>query len=539
MNHLISIIKELEIELRSNEGKLESKELWTKLSELPEWDYRIIQDAMLRIRMFIQSGNDNFVHKLYEQPFKSYPDNITSQTDILIVQLKRDQADTSLTDSWNRLIVPAGLRSKTIEIWGYQVTAGRNFAVKEALKMGAKYLLFIDDDILAPNNALMKLYNLMIENDVLVTSALYYKKVEPLEAPFENEHGQIFIPEKDDKIASPFQVANSICGMGFCLLNLEQISNKVPMPLFWEFGAPDGFWSMGEDAFFTQNLVEYTGSAPLVDTSIKCMHMDKTWKKLYGERDNQVVYASGIWDSNDIDSFERMRVPPEYPLILICIPTRLENDPIAADLENLILLRGYRSELFRVWDKGVDEARNICAAEALKREADYLLFIDNDIIPTKDGLTKLLKDMEETKGPVVSGDYPMKGKPAHSASTHLDTNGLVTALDRTEDFKKGKLFKANWLIGLGFCLINTNVFRQMRQPWFKCYAQGKESQVNEDAHFTELCFENGYNVYINPKAECLHVDFQNRVIYGERKEDEQYAGFDDIMNSCSYFKEET
>ena len=116
--------------------------------------------------------------------------------------------------------------------------------------------------------------------------------------------------------------------------------------------------------------------------------MDKVWKKLYGERDNEVVYASGIWDSNDISSFERMRVPPEYPLILICIPTRNDNEPIACNLDELMLLRGYRSELFRVSGHRVDDARNICAQEALNRNADYLLFIDNDVLPPQTGLVK-------------------------------------------------------------------------------------------------------------------------------------------------------
>ncbi len=549
MKHLIPIIKELEIELRSNNGKIESKELWGKLSELPDWDYRIVQDAMLRVRIFMKNGDDNFAYKYFEKNSNIIERNKIQKYDITIALLKRDQADICLTDAWNSLIVPPGMSSKIIEIWGEMVTRGRNHAIEQAMKFGSKYILFIDDDIVAPNNALHKLHDLITTpykdgKIPLVVSGLYYKKYKPLSAPFENESGQIFIPNSDDKTTNPIQPAKNICGMGFCLIDLEEVSKQVPFPLFWEFGAPDGFWSMGEDAFFTQNLVNYTGSIPLVDTSIKCMHMDKKWKILYGERDNEVVYSTGIWDHTDIKAFERMRVPPSYPFILICIPGRSEQEPIAVDLENLMLLRGYRSEFFRIIGKGVDEARNICAQEALKRGADYLLFIDNDVIPPQYGLIKLLETMEQINDPcVVSGNYSMKGNPPYSASTQLEPNnkrhpGLVTAVDRTDKFKKGKVFESNWLIGLGFALIDIAIFKQARQPWFVCYQKGKEDQVNEDAHFTELCFENGYKVYINPEIECLHVDFRNQVVYGELNRKIKYAGFEDILKKFKFFKPE-
>lgn len=70
-----------------------------------------------------------------------------------------------------------------------------------------------------------------------------------MEAPFENDYGQILISEDE-----PIQELTKICGMGFCLINIEKVTNKVPLPLFWEFGAPDGYWSLGEDAFLLRML---------------------------------------------------------------------------------------------------------------------------------------------------------------------------------------------------------------------------------------------------------------------------------------------
>jgi hypothetical protein len=32
---------------------------------------------------------------------------------------------------------------------------------------------------------------------------------------------------------------------------------------------------MGEDAFFTKNLIEYTEEKPIIDLRISCLHYDK------------------------------------------------------------------------------------------------------------------------------------------------------------------------------------------------------------------------------------------------------------------------
>ena len=161
MKHLINLIKEIELELRSNNGQLQSKELWSKLSELSDWDYRIIQDVILRVRIFMNNGDNNFVFRYYERLTQPISIRKYKNIDLVIALLKRNGEDLCLTDAWNRLIVPAGIRSQIIEIYGLEVTKARNFAVEQTLKMGTTHLLFIDDDIISPNNSLLKLWKLM------------------------------------------------------------------------------------------------------------------------------------------------------------------------------------------------------------------------------------------------------------------------------------------------------------------------------------------------------------------------------------------
>ncbi len=510
MKHLVNLLKQVEIDIRSDNQL--SRDTYNKISEIPEWDFRIINDFILRVRMAIKANNLNFVYKIYEKQ-DQYDYNKEKEVDLIIASLRRDELDTVLTDITNRLYIPNGISHDTIEIWGMPVTQARNLAVKEASKKGAKYLLFIDDDIIAPNNAVQKLFDLMNKSGKHVVAADYMKKIEP----FESAH--VYGEEVEPGIYEC-----DLCAMGFTLINLSVVGYHVPFPLFWEFGAPDGYWLMGEDAFFTNNLGHYLNEKALVDTSIQCLHYDKTWHKIFGIRDKNVTYATNAIET--LDQFERLRVPNEYPIIAICIPTRNENDPVACNLQKLHCLRGYRTELIKCHGLPVDEARTYLTTEAIKMGAKYLLFIDDDIVPPTDGFIKMTELIEQDNIDIVSGDYLLKGEPQHSIHLQLDNKGMVNELHRIDDLPL--LYESNWLIGLGFCLIDIDFFKQARQPWFKCHSKdiNTEQGVNEDAHLTELAMENGFHVWVDRSIQCLHIDFKNKKVYSHNPEYDlrNYAG---------------
>jgi hypothetical protein len=232
---------------------------------------------------------------------------------------------------------------------------------------------------------------------------------------------------------------------------------------------------------------------------------------MFGERDKEVTYATNAIET--LDQFERLRVPNKYPKIGIGIPTREENSPIACKLEKLHCLRGYQTTLLRTWGKPVDEARNDLVNQAIKEQCDYLLFIDDDIVPPQDGLCNLIEHIEKENIDVVSGDYLLKGKPEQSIHLQLDKEGMVNELERIKDLPE--FYKVNWLIGLGFCLIDMKVFKQMRQPWFLCHSKNVNTDggVNEDAHFSELVMENGFKIWVDRTIQCLHIDFKNQKVF--------------------------
>lgn len=545
MKKLIPLMKLLELELRSGNEHY-PKSIWEELSKLTDWEYRIIQDFILRVKMAISRNNMNFIYKIYEKKEVKKSEQLKS-VDLTIAMIKRTENDTILTDVVNRLVIPSGITWKPLVIWGMDIVSARNFAVEKALKTGSKFLLFIDDDIIAPNNALMKLWNVMHDDykSRPVVSAIYPKKIEPLEYPFEwKSGGTIYKKEEDEKevvshiehkvsqvpIDNSVVVCNSMCGMGFALLNLGAIVEKIALPLFWSFGAPDGFWSLGEDAFFTQNLVE-NGLTPYVDTSIQCLHMDKAWKKVYGKKDPDVTYATNIWNTHD--EFLEIRKPPKFPSILVGIPKRKPDDPIACELNKMMLQRGYKSSIFGVHSLPVDNAREEIVKRALSEGHDYVMFIDDDIIPTDDAAMKMVDYLEsypEASG--VAANYRFKGEPEESAHLQIDKDGIVKAIDSKMLEEGGQTFRSNWLVALGFSIIKTSIFKDMRRPWFKCYERDPNSGglINEDAHFTELCNINGFEIHVMPDLNCLHVDFQNQIIYGKYDQNKKYACNDALLS---------
>ena len=304
---------------------------------------------------------------------------------------------------------------------------------------------------------------------------------------------------------------------------------------------------MGEDAFFTNNLKYYLDEYPVVDFRPSVLHYDKVWKRVFGKRNKKVTYASNV--IKDFNTFDHIRIPPNYPLINICIPTRSENDPVATNTNRLLVLRGYKTKETRVFGMNVDQARNELATQSIKLETEFTLFIDDDIIFPENGLIKMLEVMEADKDheiAMVSGDYLFKGKVPHSVHLQLDKRGIVTELNRIPNLPDQ--YNSNWLVGLGCALIRTEVFRQLQYPYFLCVspkinkigvAEEEDGGVNEDAFFSEMLFENGYKIKILTNLKCVHVNFKEGKMFGydDKFDIKKYACFDWITKFqyvCGY-----
>lgn len=137
----------------------------------------------------------------------------------------------------------------------------------------------------------------------------------------------------------------------------------------------------------------------------------------------------------------------------------------------------------------IDRMRNTAARVALESEADYLLFVDDDVLVPMDGLAKLLRcDADIAAGKVVIRGYPFSWMLFKPKSTDMD--GLYACEELPEEG-----IEPVGAVGFSFCLIKTEVLRNMIEPFFvtgisnteDIYFCIKAKQINPDIKIVCEC----------------------------------------------------
>jgi hypothetical protein len=154
-------------------------------------------------------------------------------------------------------------------------------------------------------------------------------------------------------------------------------------------------------------------------------------------------------------------------------------------------------------------ARTSLVEEAIKTNADYIFFVDTDIIfesPIDPNIALSMlyqcidKNKESKDGKIVSGLYRAKQLVGFNYAAwmkHSDTkiNGYVPI----------QSWSGNWLkvdvTGLGCTLIDMKVFKELEQPWF--YWESRDDP-SEDFYFFELAKKHGYNLHVFTEVKAAH-----------------------------------
>lgn len=130
----------------------------------------------------------------------------------------------------------------------------------------------------------------------------------------------------------------------------------------------------------------------------------------------------------------------------------------------------------------IEEARESLAALALKEEADWLLWLDDDHVFPPDSLLRLLAhDLD-----IVGANY-RKRNPAVMMSASIKSGPLGTQPLKP----KAEGIEAVDILGFGVCLIRADVFRKLRRPWFKW------GPYNEDGYFCIEAKRFGYQPHVD------------------------------------------
>ena len=158
----------------------------------------------------------------------------------------------------------------------------------------------------------------------------------------------------------------------------------------------------------------------------------------------------------------------------------------------------YDIQIFMKASTIIDKARNELVRDALDHKCDYVMFIDSDMILPKGAVENLM----EMDVDIASGLYFAKGKPYLPVARIKDGDRHFFL----EDFDYNKIMEVQG-VGMGCCLINTKVFKDLKFPYFKLewrVTEGKQYQIAEDLYFCDNAVEKGYKVHLNTGICCYH-----------------------------------
>jgi len=130
---------------------------------------------------------------------------------------------------------------------------------------------------------------------------------------------------------------------------------------------------------------------------------------------------------------------------------------------------------------------------ALREKAHYILFVEEDIVPPRDGLLRLLGHNLDC----VSGLYWLRSKPYAPCIGEEDKRkGICKPL---WEVPPNELIEVAYS-GLGFCLIKTEVFKDIAPYDFHF-----ERDWADDVPFFLALRKKGYKVFCDTSCICQHV----------------------------------
>lgn len=190
--------------------------------------------------------------------------------------------------------------------------------------------------------------------------------------------------------------------------------------------------------------------------------------------------------------------------VVICVPCRDTVHSLFA--YNLIQLInhcnhvGIKTHLIMETGSLISKQRQQLAEEALKFDAEYILWLDSDMSFPPNALETLLRHNQ----PVVACNYctrssPLKGVAYSSIGnwdSWIDSNGIGDDTSLVEG------------VGMGCMLVKSSVFHRMEKPWFEIkYHKEFNDHIGEDFYFCTKIRELGHDIVIdnNLSRELKHL----------------------------------
>ncbi len=146
---------------------------------------------------------------------------------------------------------------------------------------------------------------------------------------------------------------------------------------------------------------------------------------------------------------------------------------------------------------GIDRMRNDAAAFTIAQKADYLLFLDDDVVPPSNCLQKLI----DANADIAAGDVIIRGYPFdHMCFRYTDdTRSSMKAL---AEYPEGESVINVDAVGFSLCLIRRSLLEQVPAPYFIT-----GTNHTEDVYFCLKArdFYPDCTIKVDTTIECGHI----------------------------------
>lgn len=166
-----------------------------------------------------------------------------------------------------------------------------------------------------------------------------------------------------------------------------------------------------------------------------------------------------------------------------------------------------------VLNKPIAEARNEIVQYALDQGANYIFWLDDDVIPPPDAFLKMYMSGKD----IVNGVYWSKSNPPMPLlfRNHLEGPYL--------DWHFGDFIEID-AAGNGLTLVKTDVYRKISEtvggPWYSTeytsFKQATQSPSNntEDLYFYWKARKAGFQIWADTSIQAYHYEKNSQVLYG-------------------------
>lgn len=150
----------------------------------------------------------------------------------------------------------------------------------------------------------------------------------------------------------------------------------------------------------------------------------------------------------------------------------------------------------------ISDSREKLAALAISSEADYVLWLDSDMIFEADTMEKLYKRMQEGYD-IVTGLYFRRRPPFTPVIfERLRMDGESCDFKDYNEYPKDRVFEVEG-IGFGCVMMKTDVLTSCFAKFGTCFSM--IGRNGEDVSFSIRARGCGYKIYCDPGIKCGHV----------------------------------